>query len=76
MIEMTHEHHKDNFEGKRLVTCYSCHRGRPKPIPIPVISEEEKMPEMMAGDATSKSSSPRPEALLDKYLAAIGGGMP
>jgi len=38
-----------------------------------VISEEEKMPEMMAGDATSKSSFPKPEALLDKYLAAIGG---
>ena len=73
MIEMTMNINKDNFEGKRLVTCYSCHRGAPKPIPIPVISDEEKMPEMMAGDAVNKSPFPKPEALLDKYLTAIGG---
>src|SRR6266404_562869 len=73
MIEMTMNIDKDNFEGNRLVTCYSCHRGAPKPIPIPVISEEEKMPDMMAGDAVNKSSFPKPEALLDKYLTAIGG---
>jgi len=73
MIEMTMNINKDNFEGKRLVTCYSCHRGAPKPIPIPVISDEEKMPEMMAGGATDKSSFPKPEALLEKYLTAIGG---
>src|SRR6267154_5339719 len=69
MIEMSMNINKDNFEGKRLVTCYSCHRGAAKPIAIPVFSEEEKMREMIAGDATSKSSFPKPEALLDKYLA-------
>lgn len=73
MIEMTMNINKDNFEGKRQVTCFSCHRGAAKPVSIPVISAEEKMPEMMAGDAADKSSFPKPEALLDKYLAAIGG---
>src|SRR6476660_6853120 len=73
MIEMTININKDNFEGKRWVTCYSCHRGAAKPVSIPVISAEEKMPEMMAGDATDKSSFPKPEALFDKYLTAIGG---
>jgi len=73
MIEMTMNINKDNFEGKRWVTCYSCHRGAAKPVSIPVISAEEKMPEMMAGDAMDKSSFPKPEALLEKYLAAIGG---
>ncbi len=73
MIEMTMNINKDNFEGKRRVTCYSCHRGAAKPVSIPIISAEEKMPEMMAGDAPDKSSSHKPEALLEKYLTAIGG---
>ena len=73
MIEMTMNINKDNFEGKRWVTCYSCHRGAAKPISIPVISAEEKMPDMMAGDAIDKSSFPKAQALLDKYLASVGG---
>jgi len=73
MIEMTMNINKDNFEGKRQVTCFSCHRGAAKPVPIPIISAEEKMPEMMAGDAMDKSSFPKPEVLFDKYLAAVGG---
>lgn len=73
MIDMTMNINKDNFEGKRWVTCYSCHRGAAKPVSIPTISAEEKMPEMMAGDAMDKSSFPKPEALLEKYLTAIGG---
>src|SRR5690349_3114010 len=73
MIEMTMNINKDNFEGKRWVTCYSCHRGAAKPVSIPIISAEEKMPDMMAGDAADKSSFPKAEALLDKYLTAIGG---
>jgi hypothetical protein len=73
MIEMTMNINKDNFEGKRQVTCYSCHRGAAKPVSIPVISAEERMPEMMAGDATDKSSFPKADALLGKYLASVGG---
>jgi len=73
MIEMTMNINKDNFEAKRWVTCYSCHRGAAKPVSIPIISAEEKMPEMMAGDAVDKSSFSKAQALLDKYLASIGG---
>jgi len=73
MIEMMMNINKDNFEGKRWVTCYSCHRGAAKPISVPVISATEKMPEMMAGESVDKSSYPKPESLFDKYLAAVGG---
>src|SRR5215510_9693405 len=45
MIEMQMNINKDNFEGKRWVTCYSCHRGAAKPISVPVLSAEEKVPE-------------------------------
>jgi outer membrane lipoprotein-sorting protein len=73
MMEMQMNINKDNFEGKRWVTCYSCHRGAAKPISVPVISAVEKMPDMMAGESVDKSSYPKADALLEKYLAAVGG---
>ena len=65
---------KNNFDGRLEVTCYSCHRGASMPVSIPVIKDEE-----MAGPGTSgkkpaeNTALPKPEELLDKYLAAVGG---
>ncbi|MBS1840422.1 MAG: c-type cytochrome [Acidobacteria bacterium] len=74
MMEMMMNINKENFEGHREVTCYSCHRGALNPVSVPIISAEEKMPEMpMASKEDEKPALPRPEALLEKYLAAVGG---
>jgi photosynthetic reaction center cytochrome c subunit len=73
MMEMMMAINRENFEGHREVTCYSCHRGASKPVGIPIITAEEKIPEMMAGEAVPASALPKPEELLDKYLAAVGG---
>jgi photosynthetic reaction center cytochrome c subunit len=73
MMEMMFNINKENFEGKRWVTCYTCHQGSPKPPSIPVIPAHEKAPEMMEDATTSESAHPAPESLLDKYLAAVGG---
>jgi photosynthetic reaction center cytochrome c subunit len=73
MIEMMLTINQENFEGHREVTCYSCHRGAAKPISVPVISAEEKMPETVPDKSVDKSTFPKPETLLDKYLAAVGG---
>src|ERR1700736_1864848 len=40
MMEMMFAINKDNFDGHREVTCYSCHRGAKKPMITPLISEE------------------------------------
>jgi photosynthetic reaction center cytochrome c subunit len=37
MMQMTFALNKNNFEGHRDVTCYSCHRGAPNPLTIPVV---------------------------------------
>jgi photosynthetic reaction center cytochrome c subunit len=73
MIEMMLTINRENFEGHREVTCYSCHRGAAKPISVPAISAEEKIPETAPDKAVDKSTFPKPETLLDKYLAAVGG---
>jgi outer membrane lipoprotein-sorting protein len=75
MINMMMAINKENFEGRREVTCYSCHRGSADPMGTPIITdegprvagEEGKKPE------DTKAALPAAEQLIDKYLAAIGG---
>jgi photosynthetic reaction center cytochrome c subunit len=82
MIEMMNAINKDNFEGKREVTCFSCHRGAAHPVGVPIISEEEPKTgpsgpglggpgEKSVVDA--QAPPPDPNQILDKYLSAIGG---
>ena len=73
MMEMMLTINSENFDNHRVVTCYTCHQGGAKPVGIPVIADHEKMPEMMAGEATAASANPDAIALLDQYLAAVGG---
>ena len=74
MMSMMLDIDKNNFEGRLEVTCYSCHRGASTPVSIPTVKDEE-----MAGPGASEkkpaenAALPKPEELLDKYLAAVGG---
>jgi photosynthetic reaction center cytochrome c subunit len=72
MIDMMAAINKDNFEGHREVTCYSCHRGSPDPVAIPIISAEEaKAPETK--EENKQVSGPTGDQLIDKYIQALGG---
>ncbi len=75
MMKMMFAINKDNFEGHREVTCYSCHRGAAEPVGIPIITDEEPKVEAERGKAPGEAKSVFPPAdqLLDKYLAAVGG---
>ncbi len=73
MMEMMITINNENFESHRVVTCYTCHQGGSHPVGIPVISEHEKKPEMMEDSPVSATGNPAPDALLDQYLAAVGG---
>ena len=80
MMEMMFAINKDNFDGRRNVTCYSCHRGDAKPLAIPVVMTEGPKPMGKPGGAVAgeaeklpASSSPSAERLLEKYVQALGG---
>jgi len=80
MMEMMFAINKDNFEGHREVTCYSCHGGSAHPQAIPAVMAEEPqgagLKEAMGGTKPSEAkenAGPAAEQLLDKYVQASGG---
>jgi photosynthetic reaction center cytochrome c subunit len=86
MMQMTFALNKNNFQGHRDVTCYSCHRGAPNPLTIPVVGNESHPNPAPAGagaDNTGGADSavapnlpanlPTVAQLLDNYIGALGG---
>jgi photosynthetic reaction center cytochrome c subunit len=88
MMQMTFALNKNNFQGHRDVTCYSCHRGAPNPLTIPVVGIASQPnpggvgPAGNAGNADIGSSAAVPKLpaslltvaqLLDNYIHALGG---
>jgi len=79
MMEMMFAINKDNFEGHRKVTCYSCHRGSADPVATPPVmtaepkpaTDEAKQPE--EGMESKEASGPAADQLFDKYVKAVGG---
>ena len=79
MMEMMFAINKDDFEGHREVTCYSCHRGSVHPVGTPLLMAEESKgaegakPTEENGGEGKEVSGPPAEPLFDKYLQAVGG---
>ena len=75
MMTMMMQINTDNFKGERVVTCYSCHRGAVRPVETPILSAANvPAPQTHAEEeGTAATASPSAQAILDKYLAAVGG---
>lgn len=75
MMQMMFTINKENFDGHREVTCYSCHRGSADPVATPVVMAEEPkdgMPEAKKPE-TAEAAGPTADQLFDKYVQSIGG---
>src|SRR6185436_10535068 len=76
MVAMVAALNKTYFGGQQRITCYSCHNGnrRPKVIPSlalqyavnPIIDDPYELTQNSPG-------APTIDAVLDKYIAAVGG---
>jgi hypothetical protein len=86
MMQMMFALNKNNFEGHREVTCYSCHRGAPNPLTIPLVGGESQLTTAAtsaspaAPDADADSAAPKlpvnlptVSRLLENYVRALGG---
>lgn len=65
---------RDSFKGNRDITCYSCHRGSPKPESIPIIASQPQ-PQRPSDPDSEKLETDLPTAdeVLDNYVRALGG---
>jgi len=69
MVTMMTEINRANFEGKPVVTCYTCHKGHAIPEDIPSMPA----PPVKKEEAASKVALPAVDQVLAKYVTALGG---
>jgi hypothetical protein len=74
MVQMMTAINHDNFGSHQLVTCWSCHRGRDRPLTTPSLEAvygpgSEAMDDMLV----QMPGQPSADAIIEKYLRAIGG---
>ena len=74
MMQMMNAINGRNFDGNRAVTCYSCHRGAPKPQSIPSIGSAAGIEvATMHPDDDANAVLPSADEIVEKYIEATGG---
>jgi hypothetical protein len=74
MVNMVTEINRNNFGGRQVVTCWTCHRNRDKPLATPVMATIYGMPPYEPDDVIVQSPlAPPPQSILDRYVQAAGG---
>jgi len=75
MVQMMQTINQSFFGGRRVITCYSCHRGDERPRPTPNLAELYATPPLQEPDQIVEQAPGMPSAdsLLDKYIEVIGG---
>jgi photosynthetic reaction center cytochrome c subunit len=77
MILMMNAFNKLGFAGKRMVTCYTCHRGNPMPKVTPSLAEQYGTPPPDDPNEVEievpPAAGPSADQVLDKYIQALGG---
>jgi photosynthetic reaction center cytochrome c subunit len=74
MVVMMTGINRDNFSGRQMVTCWSCHHGRDRPATTPTLEyvygpATQEMDDLL----TQMPGQPPADTIIDKYLQAIGG---
>jgi hypothetical protein len=74
MVEMVTAINRDNFQGRQVVTCWTCHRGRDRPGTTPTLEMVYGPPNEEVDDVMTQAQGvPTVDQVLDKFIQAIGG---
>jgi hypothetical protein len=74
MVNMVANINKNNFGGRQMVTCWTCHRNRDKPLVTPTLETIYGTPTLEWDDnIPTPPGSPTVDSILDKYIQASGG---
>lgn len=74
MVRMMATINKDNFSGRQMVTCWSCHHGRDRPATTPSMETVYGPGSQEMDDVLMQMPGmPKPDEVIAKYLQATGG---
>src|SRR5262245_36757333 len=76
MIRMVDTINKTQFGGRRVLTCWSCHRGTQSPEVLPSLAAQYSIPMEDPNAIESVPDGPKEptaDQILDKYIQALGG---
>jgi len=75
MIQMVNTINQTNFSGRKVVSCWTCHRQSDRPQVTPTLDVVYGEPIYWAPDDLflQAQGAPAPDKVLDKYLQAAGG---
>jgi photosynthetic reaction center cytochrome c subunit len=74
MVNMVTNINKNSFGGRQMVTCWTCHRNRDKPLVTPTMEILYGTPPLEPDDVIVQSPGvPSAVSILDKYIQASGG---
>jgi hypothetical protein len=71
MIRMVFDLNRGNFGGRDAITCYTCHRGQPKPDTVLVLGKNLFLAPPPAA-VTPVTSMPTVDQILERYSQAVG----
>jgi hypothetical protein len=74
MVQMVQTINRDNFNGRQVVTCWTCHRGRDRPSTTMTMDVVYGEANLEFDDVlTPAPNAPSVDSVLSKYLQALGG---
>jgi hypothetical protein len=74
MVNMVTTINRTNFGGRQMVTCWTCHRNRDKPLVTPIMATIYGTPPFEPDDiVTQPPGAPSAVSILDRYIQAAGG---
>jgi Photosynthetic reaction centre cytochrome C subunit len=76
MIQMVNTINRNNFGGRRVITCYSCHHGNERPKDVPSLAIQYGTPEEDPNEIEippQAVTGPSADQILDQFVTALGG---
>jgi hypothetical protein len=74
MVQMVTAINQANFGGRQVVTCWTCHRGRDRPVITPTLDTVYGAAFVEPDDVVApQKGGPTADQVLDRYIEALGG---
>jgi len=74
MAQMVQSINKTNFNGRQVVTCWTCHRNRDRPVVTPTLDTVYGEAMLEPDDILPAAAGmPSADSIFDKYTQALGG---